>query len=371
MPTETENRESLFTNPLKKMLSRKKDSQKEEEGGLLNTQHPEERFIQLLRTVNFSKSRLPQAVLEKKSDPRQSRGDLEYTVGWLLSQLQTYPSPGGFIPGTEELDNKLCRLIRKFKETVDSGYPRAAYTTRDALLKGFRDIRFGLHTMSREDWSSDNIRAYITECVAYLDRWMVLIDYTMMADVAQDNVRKAEASYQKFLDDHEKLLDEFEQEILYDREKLADYYAIANSTDSGHSLTKSQMDLRLRMVEHGVQRVTGKLKEVTWRRLAEQQTLLIGKIEVLRTDVIQSPLPNVGGHFYTMAVQDMLERVATMDKEIEESVLHFAELSGQIDAMEHMAGAEAAKNYAARSVATLAKQAVTYQNQNTALENNQ
>ncbi|MBR4308139.1 MAG: hypothetical protein IKT58_00945 [Oscillospiraceae bacterium] len=311
---------------------------------------------------------MPPKLLENKSNPTQPCGDLEYTVRWLVSQLQgNLPIDPG-IPGIRGLDKKLCRLILKFKETVDNGYPKAASTARAALMKGFREIRFGLASVGEEDRKSDGFRRYIDECMDYLDRWMNLIDYTMMADVAQENVQKAEETYKKFLDDHEKLLDAFEEEILRDPEKLSGYYAVVNEVNSTASLTKEQADLRLRMIEYGVQMATGKVKEVTWRQLAQQQTQLIGRIEVLRTDVMQSPIPNFGSQSYTAAVEGMLQRMAAMDKEIEESVLQFADLSGKLDAMEYMPGAEAARNYAARGANQALEWAVSHQNRATAPE---
>ena len=361
MPDEVNYRDGSSMSLLKKMLNRKKDGPKEEKS-LPEFISAEERFQQLLRQIDFSRSRLPKELLGTKSDQRQPKGDLEYTVMWLLSQLQGSAPLGIRLPEIEALDEKLCRLIRKFKETVDMGYPQAAKTARAALTKGFRDIRLGLSNMSREEQNEDGFREYVGDCVAYLDRWMTLIDYTMMADVAQDNVRKAEAGYRKFLEDHEKLLDEFELEIIRDRDKLADYYAVAQSTDTGASLTKSQMELRQRMIEYGVQRATGKVKEVTWQQLSNQQTLLLGKIEVLRVGVMQSPLPNVNRQAYDMAMQEMLEKMASADKEIESAILEFADLSGKIDAMEHMAGAEAARNYAAQSVTRLVQEVTQQQN---------
>ena len=113
-----------------------------------DTAKNETAIIDTLSSIDFIHSRLPEEVLEAKSNPNRPCGDLEYASKAICRMLLKNPQTLSL--DLRKLDEKLLTISMLFKQSIEQGDKRAAFAAKAALVRGINDIRARIPANSPE-----------------------------------------------------------------------------------------------------------------------------------------------------------------------------------------------------------------------------
>lgn len=308
-----------------------------------DTAKNETTIINTLSSIDFINSKLPDNVLNKKSNPKRGCGDLEYASKYICKRLS---NPQILAVDMRRLDEKLIAIANLFAEAVKNGDARAACAAKVAMLRGVDDIRTKVPSNNPELFNQ-----FIEANANYLDGWITLIEYAQKADEIESNVKDHEKDLKEFEEQREKKINELKEE-LQENDAIAEAFAGIVSHDSPEERakwTKEQRDVHKRMVDRRMAEVRLQLNRLMLQQ--EQQTLseTISKMELLNAKLISLPIaedPNLMNKFREQ-VDQLFDEIAASDAELDESLRLMDDIEGRIAQMDSAPGAVRAREVAA------------------------
>ncbi len=142
------------------------------------------KIIQLLKGIDFVSSGLSAEILDKKTNPNQWCGDLQYAVEILINHL-THDTPRGDNIDMSEIDRSLYLIARMFEGAVIHGEVETAFAAKAGLMNGFFNIRNKIFSLD------DNVRDnYMQACKKYLDSYYLYIAVKNIIDKSNENLRR-------------------------------------------------------------------------------------------------------------------------------------------------------------------------------------
>ncbi len=148
-------------------------------------------LIQLLKGIDFVSSGLSSEILNKKTNPNQWCGDLQYAVEILISHLE-HDTPRGDDIDISEIDRSLYLIARMFEGAVIHGEVETAFAAKAGLMNGFFNIRNNVFSLD------DNVRDnYMQACKKYLDSYYLYIAVKNIIDKSNENLHRKQANLSK------------------------------------------------------------------------------------------------------------------------------------------------------------------------------
>lgn len=202
------------------------------------TERNERRIICTLQEIDFRNSRLPREVLERKINPTQSYGDLELGAQEAAQWLEKHPweNPNDISP----VDQKLLWLACYFKEAVQDGNVKRAYTAKEGLLWGLQEVR---EKLSKAEWIQ------IEQGASDLEGWINLVELAGKADYLQKSEMLRRPNYEAAVQTCEQKRDALFKEVKGDEKKLEAFLRIAEhpenctGTEQEKTILRELMDL--------------------------------------------------------------------------------------------------------------------------------
>lgn len=136
----------------------------------------------VLRSINFTDSRIPSDKLNHKSNPKQPYGDLEYAVLMLISELDNDTEQYDF--DMTDIDHYLFLMAKILDAAVRHGETETAYAARAGLMNGCFKIRKQLNITDTAIRNN-----YYQACRKYLDACYLYISVKSIIDISNDNLR--------------------------------------------------------------------------------------------------------------------------------------------------------------------------------------
>ena len=248
------------------------------------TEYNERRIICTLLEINFWGSRLPREVLEHKTNPTQSCGDLESGAREAVQWLEKHPCKN--LNDISPVDRKLLRIAYSFKEAVKNGNVKRAYIAKEGLLWGLQEVR---EKLSKVEWRQ--ILQEIEQGASDLEEWINLVELAGKADILQTNEEQRRKDYEASVRVCEQKFDALDKEIKSDIKKfnafkkLAAFSKIEENSEICTEIEQEEAMLRqLRDLETQARECTEKKKilELTQKELDETNQ----EVEQLRTELL-------------------------------------------------------------------------------------
>ena len=309
-----------------------------------DTAKNETAIIDTLSSIDFIHSRLPEEVLEAKSNPNRPCGDLEYASKAICRMLLKNPQTLSL--DLRKLDEKLLTISMLFKQSIEQGDKRAAFAAKAALVRGINDIRARIPANSPELFNQ-----FIEVNAKYLDSWITLIGLAQVADRVEQNAEEQKALLISKEEKHKKALEQLKSIIQEDSVKAEIFADIVNhdTPEERAKWTQEQRDMHKLLVE---KRMEGVILQLDRLLLQQKETDLASKesqIETLYSKVASQEIvtdPNLMNKFRE-EVDKMFEELAASDAELDETLRLMDDIEGRIAQMDKAPGAVRAQEVAA------------------------
>lgn len=182
-------------NPFSAWRERRKEQQREMEESVArkvtdDTAHNESLMIEELSSIDFAHSRLSQKDLERKSNPKQPCGDLEYAARYLQQLL--LKDPQIIQMDIRKIDEKLINLAMLFRQAVEQGDKHMAYAAKGALVRGLMDIRTRIPQKQPE-----LAQQFVLLNTKYLEEWITLVKFAQSVDHLEKDAENLQADQKK------------------------------------------------------------------------------------------------------------------------------------------------------------------------------
>ena len=139
------------------------------------------KIINLLKSINFADSGLSQEVLNKRSNPNQWCGDLQYSAEFLIHYLENDTFRDDI--DMSDIDRSLYLIAKMFEGAVIHGETETAFAAQAGLMNGFLNIRNKFFSVD------DNVREnYMQACKKYLESYYLYIAVKNMIDKSNKNL---------------------------------------------------------------------------------------------------------------------------------------------------------------------------------------
>lgn len=145
-------------------------------------------ILDILRGIDFFKSRLPQEFLSKKTDPQQLYGDFQLKIYTLIQHMEMDTSQ--FEMDITEIDRYLFLMAKILAGAVESGCQGTAAASRKCLTTGFMKVRANCLVLQNEA----SRRQYLENAVQYLNHCYLYISVKNMMDITQQNLQRRKKS---------------------------------------------------------------------------------------------------------------------------------------------------------------------------------
>ena len=309
-----------------------------------DTAKNETAIIDTLSSIDFIHSRLPEEVLEAKSNPNRPCGDLEYASKAICRMLLKNPQTLSL--DLRKLDEKLLTISMLFKQSIEQGDKRAAFAAKAALVRGINDIRTRIPANSPELFNQ-----FIEVNAKYLDSWITLVELAQNADRVEQNAEEQKALLTTKEEKHKKAQEQLKSTIQEDSVKaeiIADM-AKHDTPEERAKWTQEQRDMHKLLVE---KRMEGVILQLDRLLLQQKETDLASKesqIETLYSKVASQEIvtdPNLMNKFRE-EVDKMFEELAASDAELDETLRLMDDIEGRIAQMDKAPGAVRAQEVAA------------------------
>lgn len=309
-----------------------------------DTAKNETAIIDTLSSIDFIHSRLPEEVLEAKSNPNRPCGDLEYASKAICRMLLKNPQTLSL--DLRKLDEKLLTISMLFKQSIEQGDKRAAFAAKAALVRGINDIRTRIPANSPELFNQ-----FIEANAKYLDSWITLIGLAQVADRMEQNAEEQKALLTSKEEKHKKALEQLKSIIQEDSVKAEIFADIVNhdSPEERAKWTQEQRDMHKLLIE---KRMDGVHLQLDSLLLQQKETDLASKesqIETLYSKVASQEIvadPNLMNKFRE-EVDKMFEELAASDAELDETLRLMDDIEGRIAQMDKAPGAVRAREVVA------------------------
>lgn len=309
-----------------------------------DTAKNETAIIDTLSGIDFIHSRLPKDVLEKKSNPNRSCGDLEYASKAICKMM--IKNPQTLTVDMRKLDERLLTIAMLFKQSVEQGDTRAAYAAKAAIVRGVNDIRTRVPSNSPELFNQ-----FVEANAKYLDSWITLIGLAQAADRTEQNVEEQQVQLDKSEERHKKAIEQLKDDIQDDDAKAEMFTDIINhdSPEERAKWTDDQREMHKRMVDRRMEGVHLQLDNLLLQQKQMDLSTKVNQMELLSSKLASQPIvidPDLMNKFREQ-VDQLFDEIAASDAELDESLRLMDDIEGRIAQMDNAPGAVRAREVAA------------------------
>lgn len=277
----------------------------------------ENAMIDKLSSIDFLHSKLPREVLEHRSSPNQTCGDLEYAAKAIICTLTNRPQT--ITMDIREMDKKTLELVLLFKQTVEQGDVKAAYAAKGALVRVMADIR------SRIPQNQPELAKQFVEVnTKYLDQWITLVGLSQVADRTKQNLDVQRGRLQEAQKKNDANVKELEKLIREDETFAIAFYNLTSGEQGQNRIMLGEMERKVHgmMIERRMAQADLGLNSLLVQQQEMDLTTKEGQIEILYDKVASLPLitdPNLMNKFRD-SVDELFKQLAESDAQIDETL---------------------------------------------------
>lgn len=306
------------------------------------------KLIDLLSSVDFSRSRLPREILnDRQLGKRMCR--MEYSIQiQLVGKLEH--SRLRLQANTRPLDERLINLALRFARYVRTGETTSATMAHEALIRGIRDIRCNFP----QDPAIPPEK-YVQINVEYLNQWINLLQWAEIYDSQAKSLAAQRQAHMQEVTQLEDSINKIATRIDTEPEFGDAFFHILDhdSPKDRSNWTPAQMELHLMLVDHRFKQFTLQMSNVSLTTLEQDQLAVKLKIDTLAQKLAAVPIvtdpdllnkyrESMDNYIRDQAASDaLLAEVLQYTDEMEDTLKHLEETSAAN--RQHSAAVEGAR----------------------------
>ena len=210
-----------------------------------DTENNKRLLLDILKGIDFFKSRLPQEFLSKKTDSRQLYGDFQLKIHTLIQYIEMDDSQ--FEMDITEIDRYLFLMAKILAGAIDSGCQGTAAAARKCLTTGFMKVRANCLVLQNEA----SRRQYLENAVQYLNNCYLYISVKNMMDITGQNLQRRKKSMQEEVHRLEEAKDDLTDMVLSSPELFGQMQMALHTTfrQAGHTWSAQMHQLYEMLVQ--------------------------------------------------------------------------------------------------------------------------
>lgn len=291
----------------------------------------ERAMIKKLESIRFRDSRLPKEVLERRTQPDQPYGDLEYAAKGVINYLRK--NPKNFPVDIRPFDEKLMTLLMLFKQSVEQGDQRAAYAARSGVVRGVTETRSRIAFVQPE-----LAEQYVEINAEYLDQWIQLIHMAQLADQLEKNVQQMRKQLAAVREQTEKERAAFDRALRTDAGRLLAFQKLmrVQPGDDRTGWSPQERKLYRELLDRRLGRIRDDFRSLMLQQQEQDLMVTCNNVDILYAKVISlQPVsdPNMMSQFRD-SVKQIVRKLAESDQRLDEAVTFMEEVHGQLQQLE-------------------------------------
>ena len=278
-----------------------------------DTVRNEQKMIDLLESIDFSKSLIPQEELNYKTNEDQPCGDLEYGVRAAVHDIKK--NSICVRVNLQPIDEKIVCLIAYLNHSVRFGKLEAANAAKTALLRSLKEIRDKVPEVMPE-----HISCFIEQGTKYLDAWVTQVELAMVEDRLKVIVEQQKAEYEKARKEYDQLLSAFKEELGKDPIKVQAAMELEKQRER-ECLSAAAQELRDELIQQHLERKLIDAKTALYRFRKKELQATSEQVEILKVKLnsVDPMLDSNDPAKYQAAIDDILEDLHKRDIEKREA----------------------------------------------------
>ena len=333
-----------FTNWRENMKARRTEPENEASQIIANQiAGKENAIVAKLGAIDFDKSKLPRKLLEYKTDPSQTYGDLENDTLAIIEMIQK--NPRAIKTDIRKLDEKILVLVQLFEEAVAQGDAEAAYTAKAGIVRAIQDIRSRIPQAQPE-----LARQFVESNDRYLDYWVTLVQQAKIVDGIKRSVENLKLLHDEAVEEQEmalaKIKDMLENDV--DVQEAAQRLYERNSTADRAHWSDAERKVHSTLVEYKLDTVRLDLQNFALQQEEEHLRTTKAQMDVLFVEAARVPInldPDQLNKF-SECVDDMFKHMNETQEEINRVLQTMDYIEGNLKQLDSNPGSLRAKEYA-------------------------
>ena len=347
--------ESGIAGFFKRREQRKKQLKEESARLITNKLADNERlFVDNFNAIDFRNSKIPKEVLNEKTKEEQPCGDLEYFARVCVKHLQQNPQV--IKCDIRDIDEKLMELILVFKQSIENGYPRAAYACRYALKTGLCDIRERIPVGEPE-----LIKQFVEVHTKYLEQWLSCIEMARLVDEREERTNKIKTLYENEVttknEEAKKVLEEFKSNSA--KARAFDFIKEHDSKEDRAKWTDLQNQVHEELVDAMFNRVMLDLTRLDYMQQKQQLQIIMNQFDQFQLKLYSTEIvvdPNLINK-YREAMEEMFMEFSKNDVALQEALASIDDYSSRVEALMNAKGQQMLNSRASREAERLLEEA--------------
>ncbi len=313
-----------------------------------NNSANENKIIEVLEDIDFSKSKLDPKYLEFKTFSSQAYGDLEQAKHDIINSIVSNNNYTDL--NLKEYDTRLYEIATEYRNAISNGHKNAAFSAKSALYIAVRDIRNQLPFIPKE-WRNN----YLKECTEYLDKWIQLIENCISLDATTISLENSDRELNNKLEDIKETREKYIEELQCDNETKK---ALINVMDLPIKDTLNDPVLKevfTTLIENKIKEETAKFDVQMNNMQRRKNQMYATQVDIIRKNVQNLPIPSDPLSFqkFQDAVKQMVADIDKVDKQYEEFIQFMFKLDGELDRLENSQATKLEQRMAAQQIEKL------------------
>jgi len=313
-----------------------------------NNSANENKIIEVLEDIDFSKSKLDPKYLEFKTFSSQAYGDLEKTKHDIINYIVSNNNYTDL--NLKEYDTRLYEIATEYRNAISNGHKNAAFSASSALYIAVKDIRNQLPSIPKE-WRNN----YLKECTEYLDKWIQLIENCISLDATTISLENSDRELNNKLEDIKETREKYIEELQCDNETKK---ALINVRDLPIKDTLNDPVLKevfTTLIENKIKEETAKFDVQMNNMQRRKNQMYATQVDIIRKNVQNLPIPSDPLSFqkFQDAVKQMVADIDKVDKQYEEFIQFMFKLDGELDRLENSQATKLEQRMAAQQIEKL------------------
>lgn len=295
-----------------------------------NNSANENRIIEVLEEIDFSKSRLDPQLLEFRTFSTQVYGDLEKAKHDIINAIVSNNNYSDL--NLKDFDTKLYEIACEYRNAINNGHKNAAFASKSALYIAVNDIRNQLPFIP-DSWKNN----YLRECTEYLDKWIQLIENCISLDATTISLENSDRELNNKLDDIQETRRKYAEDLKSDKDTKIALNKVLDLPIKDTLNDPVLKEIYTTLIENKIKEDTARFDIQMNNMQRRRNQMYATQVDVIRKNVQNLPIPSDPLSFqkFQDSVKQMIADIDKIDHQYEEFIQFMFKLDGELDRLEN------------------------------------
>ena len=341
-----------FANRKNMKLQAKEDAAREISN---NKAENERKICAVLDGINFGSSPLPVEVLDKKTDPNQPYGDIEYDI-FVASQMIRNNTQDYSGLDISAIDSGIYQIANFANHAVVEGNVHTVKAACRGLLVMIGHVRDMIPTIP-----VDLQKGFLKSAEEYVNLWILYITNNTALDRLERNAQARKAFIDSRSADLEATADKLADRLINDEEFGKQYVMIKNQSylKDGENWTPDMLEMFKQLVDRRIEESSLRFEMLHYNIDVMKLEAQKGILEHIWTTLRSVPVANDPDlmNKYNDIINKSFEEAARVDQEFDEFINVINQMDAKIDQLANSPGSIAMRNIVSDEIDQLVEKA--------------